>query len=218
MTDSAGIIGYVRVSTDKQADSGAGLAAQRRAILLEAERRGWHAADVRFIEDATSGKTAKRPGLEAARAALASGEASVLVVAKLDRLSRSLLDFASIMQEAQKQGWALIALDAPVDLTTPIGEALASIIATFAQLERSMISQRTKDGLREKRAAGVTLGRPKAMPENVRLRIQAERNEGRTLRVIAAALNTDGVPTAHGGKAWYPSSVSAVLKSRYAEQ
>ncbi len=192
-------------------DSGAGIEAQRRAILLEAERRGWSLTDVTFIEEAATGKNARRPGLEAARAALARGDAGALVVSKMDRLSRSLLDFASIMQEAQKQGWALIALDCPVDLTTPMGEALAAIIATFAQLERQMIGQRTRDALTEKRAAGVKLGRPRILPDDIRSRIIAERQEKRTLRTIAAALNKDGVPTAHGGKRWYPSTVRAVL-------
>lgn len=208
-------IGYLRVSTGRQADSGAGIEAQRTAILAEATRRGWAAADVEFIEETASGKNAKRPGLELARKALASGDAGALVVSKMDRLSRSLLDFASIMQEAQKQGWALIALDCPVDLTTPMGEALAAIIATFAQLERKMIGERTRDALTEKRAAGVKLGRPRVLPDDVRRRIIAERQEKRTLRTIAAALNDDGVPTAHGGRRWYPSTVRQVLASHH---
>lgn len=104
-------IGYLGVNTGRQADSGAGIEAQRTAIPAEATRRGWAATDVRFIEETASGKNARRPGLERAREALARGDAGALVVSKMDRLSRSLLDFASIMQEAQKQGWALIALD-----------------------------------------------------------------------------------------------------------
>src|SRR5207245_7778866 len=145
-------------------------------------RRGWAEADIQFITEAATGKDAKRPGLEKAREALAAGDAGALVVAKMDRLSRSLLDFAQIMQEAQKQGWALIALDCPVDLTTPMGEALAAIIATFAQLERKMIGERTRDALTEKRAAGIKLGRPRILPDDVRERIVAERQEKRTLR------------------------------------
>ncbi len=171
-------------------------------------------ADVQFIEETASGKNAKRPGLELAREALASGDAGALVVSKMDRLSRSLLDFAAIMQEAQKQRWALIALDCPVDLTTPMGEALAAIIATFAQLERKMIGERTRDALTEKRAAGVKLGRPRTLPDEVRKRIVRERDEKRTLRTIADALNRDKVPTAHGGKQWHASTVRRVLTSR----
>jgi len=206
-------IAYLRVSTGRQASSGAGIEAQRRAILAEVVRRGWEVADVEFITETASGKNAKRPGLEAARKALASGEASALVVHRMDRLSRSLLDFASIMAEAQKQGWALVALDCPVDLGTPMGNAMASIIATFAQWEREVIGQRTREGLASKRAAGVKLGRPRTLPPKVLDRIAGERAAGHSLRAICEALNADEVPTAHGGVKWHPSTVRAVLTS-----
>jgi DNA invertase Pin-like site-specific DNA recombinase len=90
------VIAHVRVSTDEQADSGAGLAAQRPAILTEADHRGWK--NVEVIEDAGArGSDLKRPGITSALTALATGSANVLVVAKLDRLSRSLVDFALLM-------------------------------------------------------------------------------------------------------------------------
>src|SRR4051812_6217048 len=112
-------LAYLRVSTNEQADSRAGIEAQRVAILSEARRRGWSEATVEFIEDAGySGKDTRRPGLRLALEVLKRGEADGLVVAKMDRLSRSLLDFTTIMATAQKQGWALIALDCPVDPST----------------------------------------------------------------------------------------------------
>jgi DNA invertase Pin-like site-specific DNA recombinase len=204
-------IAYLRVSTNRQSESGAGIEAQRTAILAEAQRRGWNLADVHFIEEAASGKNARRPGLELAREALAKGKASALVVSKMDRLSRSLLDFASIMAEAQRQGWALIALDCPADPSTPTGEAVASIMATFAQLERRVIGERTRDALAEKRAAGVRLGRPLSLPASIRKRIASERKAGRSLAAIAEMLNEEQVPTAQGGRQWWPSTVRAVL-------
>src|SRR5881397_268658 len=97
-TDVAGlkVIGYVRVSTEEQAANGGGLAAQERAIRAECERREWEL--VELVEDAgASGKDLKRPGIVTALAKLTDGDASALVVAKLDRLSRSMLDFAGIM-------------------------------------------------------------------------------------------------------------------------
>ena len=85
-----------------------------------------------MIEDAGySAKDLKRLGVQAAFEVLRGGGADALVVAKLDRLSRSMLDFASIMATAQKQGWGLIALDCAVDTTTPAGEAMASALAVF---------------------------------------------------------------------------------------
>src|ERR1700684_2002591 len=129
------VLGYVRVSTDEQTNSGAGLEAQRLAIIAECERRGWLLVEV--IEDAGfSAKDMKRPGVQEALRALKAGEASALVVSKLDRLSRSMIDFTGVMEKAQKQGWALIALDLGVDMTTPAGEAMANMLATFAQFER----------------------------------------------------------------------------------
>ena len=102
------MIGYVRVSTDEQADSGLGLAAQRAAMATEAEKRGWTLVEVH--EDAESGKSLDRPGLTEALAAIESGEAAGIVVAKLDRLCRSLKDFAVLMEQAQKDGWNLVRL------------------------------------------------------------------------------------------------------------
>src|SRR5215471_12398823 len=132
------VIGYVRVSTEEQAVSGAGLEAQRRAIVAECKRRGWELVET--IEDAGySAKDLKRPGVQEALRVLEAGEASALVVAKLDRLSRSLLDFAALMATAQKQRWGLVALDAAIDTSTPAGEALVAMLATFAQFERRLI-------------------------------------------------------------------------------
>jgi DNA invertase Pin-like site-specific DNA recombinase len=77
-----------------------------------------------------------------------------------------------------------------------------------------MIGERTRDGLAEKRAAGVRLGRPRELPDDVRKRITRDREAGKTLREIAERLNAEEVPTAHKGKAWYPSSVRAVLNAK----
>ena len=209
---STAYLAYVRVSTDEQAQGGAGIEAQRAAILAEAERRGWR--EVRFIEDAGySGKNTRRPGLILALEVLERGEASGLVVAKMDRLSRSLLDFTTIMATAQREGWALIALDCPVDPSTPAGEAMASIMATFSQLERRLIGQRTKEALAVRRAQGVRLGRPRSLPDEVVGRIAAERQAGRSLRAIADALNRDSIATAQGGRQWHASTVRAILRS-----
>lgn len=203
-------IGYIRVSTDEQADSRNGLAAQRAAIVAEAERRGWRLVTV--IEDAGfSGKDLKRPGIVAALEALKGRQADTLVVAKLDRLSRSMDDFTSLLARAFREQWALVALDIGVDTTTPSGEMYANMLATFAQFERRVIGQRTKDALAVVRAKGVTLGRPRTMSPDVVARIRSERADGRTLAAIADGLNTDAIPTSQGGRAWHPSTVRKVL-------
>ena len=204
------VLGYVRVSTDEQGKSGAGLEAQRKAIVAECKRRGWDL--IEMIEDAGfSAKDMKRPGVQQALEALKGGEAGALVVAKLDRLSRSMVDFAGVMAQAQKQGWALVALDCAVDTTTPAGEAMAHVLATFAQFERRLISQRTREALAVKRAQGVRLGRPASLDKATVRLIQSERRRGRSFAAIAERLNAEDVPRAHGGTRWYSSTVRAVL-------
>jgi DNA invertase Pin-like site-specific DNA recombinase len=207
------VVGYVRVSTDEQAASGAGLEAQRAAILAECKRRGWTL--VEMIEDqGYSAKDLKRPGVQEALRVLKAGDAAALVVAKLDRLSRSMVDFAGLMAQAQKQSWALVALDCAVDTTTPAGEAMAHMLATFAQFERRLIGQRTREALAIKKAQGVQLGRPRVLPDEVRERIRWMHAGGESLAAIARALSAEGVATAQGGVRWYPSTVRAVLQSR----
>src|SRR5438477_1203081 len=186
------VIGYARVSTSEQADSRAGLEAQREAIEREARRRGWHL--VKTIEDAGySAKDLKRPGIQQVLETLQRGEAKALVVGKLDRLSRSMIDFTALMGRATREGWALVALDCAVDTTTPAGEAMANVLATFAQFERRLIGQRTREALAVKKAQGVRIGRPRTMPDDVVQRIRREREQGRTLAAIAEGLNEDGV-------------------------
>lgn len=206
------VIGYTRVSTDEQADSGAGLAAQRAAIVAEAERRGWAECDLTFLEDAGfSGQDLHRPGIATALDALRHHRADALAVSKLDRLSRSMLDFAGLVSQSTKEGWAVVALDLGVDTTTPQGEMMATVLATFSQFERRLIGQRTKDALAVRRAAGVRLGRPRLIPEDITARIKADRSGGMTLRAIAEHLNRDGVPTVMGGRQWWVATVQAVL-------
>jgi DNA invertase Pin-like site-specific DNA recombinase len=204
------VLAYVRVSTEEQADSRAGLEAQRTAIQRECERRGWQIVDV--VEDAGySAKDLKRAGVRAALEELERGRADALVVAKLDRLSRSMLDFTAVMAKAQKEGWAVVALDCAVDTTTPAGEAMAHVLATFAQFERRLISQRTREALAVKRKQGVRLGRPQSISPRLARRIRSMRTRGLTLQAICDKLNTEGVPTPRGGSTWRPTSLRAVL-------
>lgn len=203
-------IGYLRVSTDGQAESGAGLAAQRSAVAERADREGWA---VDYVTDAgMSGRSvAARPALVEALTQLDRGEADVLVAAKLDRVSRSVADFARLLDRARANGWRLILLDLGVDTSTDAGEFVANTIANSAQYERRLIGTRTREGLAAKRAAGVRLGRPSVLPTAVVQRIVGERAAGRKLREIADGLTADAVPTARGGVGWSTSSVQAVL-------
>lgn len=124
-----------------------------------------------------------------------------------------MLDFTSIMARATKESWALVALDCAVDMTTPAGEAMANVLATFAQFERRLIGQRTREALAMKRAQGVRLGRPSLIPDEVATRIKVERAAGATLQQIADDLNRDAVPTPRSGRTWRPSSLAHIALS-----
>jgi DNA invertase Pin-like site-specific DNA recombinase len=204
------VIAYLRVSTAEQADSGLGIEAQRAAILREAQARGWDEASIEWINDAGfSAKSMKRPGLTIALEAMRDGRGDILVVAKTDRLSRSLLDFVSITQTAQKQGWLLLALDSPSDPTTAAGEAMSNMLAVFAQFERRCISERTAAALERAKSNGVTLGRPRTLAADTVARILSERESGTSYNAIARSLNAENVPTAQGGN-WAAATVRKV--------
>ena len=206
-------IGYVRVSTTGQAESGWGLPAQRARIKDEAKRRKWKLLEI-VSDGGKSGKDLKRPGIARALQILEDGEADVLVVAKLDRFTRSLLDFAATMAVSREQGWQFVALDLGVDTSTPAGALMTNIVASFAEYERELISVRVREALAAAKAAGTILGRPSGIPADILSRIKREVAEGRPLRAIARGLNEDGVPTAQGGKKWYASTIKRVTMKR----
>lgn len=199
-------VAYVRRSTDKQSLSPQ---AQRDAIERACAERGWTL--VTALEETESGRKTDRPVLEAAVALCEAGGADALVVAKLDRLARSALDFLQLVARAQAGGWALVVLDPAIDLSTAAGRMCAGILATVAEFEGELIRQRTREGLAVKRSKGEAVNQGQTSKDVV-ARIVRERAEGRSLPAIAKGLNADGVPTAQGGKAWYPSTVAAVLR------
>lgn len=205
-------VAYLRVSTDEQAESGAGLAAQRAAIEAVASVRGWIITAWHEDGGVSGGKAPhQRPGLAAALEAVQTGEAERLIVAKIDRLSRKFRDAVDLMETAADEGWPLYIADIDADLTTSNGRLVARMLAAISEDERDRIRQRTKAALAAKKAAGVRLGRPSLLPDAVVARIVDQRAAGVSFAKIAAALNEDAVPTAQGGKRWYPATVKAVL-------
>ena len=205
------VIAYLRVSTEEQARSGLGLEAQRERIAQEAQRRGWEVEWI--VDDGYTAATLDRPGITRALASLRSGQAGALVVAKLDRLSRSLLDFAGLMERAQRERWNVVCLDLGIDLSTPQGQLMANVMASFAAYERELIRQRTRDALQALKNRGARLGRPVTIPGPVRAAIGRWRATGATWQGCADALNAAGVPTAHGGALWRASTCRGVMES-----
>jgi DNA invertase Pin-like site-specific DNA recombinase len=210
------MLAYLRVSTAEQRDNGHGLPAQKAAIKAEAKRRGDWKLD--WVEDrGVSARSTQRPGLAYALARLDAGDADGLVVARLDRLSRSLLDLLTLIQRADREGWTLVCLDPLLDLSTAAGRLSAHVLMAVAEWERDIIRERTREGLAAARAAGTRLGAPKGSPgavsrlaPDVAQRIARERSDGRSFGAIARELNADGVPTALKGKAWHAATVRNV--------
>lgn len=205
-------VGYARVSTDEQGDSGLGLDAQQTSIELEAKRRGFELVEPIYV-DVASGKSMKRrPQMAAALQALDAGDADVLVVAKLDRLARSVPDFSSMLERARVKGWALDVVDLGVDTTTPNGKMIAQILMVLAEWEREIIGDRTKGALAAAKRNGAVLGRPSNVSEDTLGMIRTLRHGGRSYGAIARILNEATVPTAQGGKQWHPATVKNVFE------
>lgn len=204
------VIGYVRVSTDDQARSGLGIEAQRRAIHAAAEREGWNLVDV-IVDEGRSAKSLDRPGLLEAVERVARGEANAIAVSKLDRLTRSLVGLADLIDWGERVGAGIVALDLGLDTSSSTGRLIARVMASVGEWEREQISDRTRAAADVRRSRGDRMGREgvrDTRPE-VAERISRERAAGRTWQSIADGLNADGVPTVRGGTTWRVSAVQA---------
>lgn len=227
---SPAFVAYYRVSTDKQGRSGLGLEAQRETVARTVEReRGRLVAE--FVE-VESGADNSRPRLAEALAS-ARAHGAVLIVAKLDRLTRDAQFLLSIVDGTGEAG--LRFCDFPDLPAGPFGKLMVTMLAAFAEFERGMISQRTRDALQAAKARGVQLGNPqlkagsaeaatvarkarqtkaKARAADVMVYVRAAQKAGASsLREIAEALEARGVRTARGGQRWSPSQVARVIES-----
>ena len=217
------VVAYYRVSTAEQGRSGLGLEAQRQAVLSLCQSRGWEV--IAEHTEVESGKVADRPQLLAAlHKAKVTG--ATLVVAKLDRLSRSVA-FLSALQDS---GAKFIAADMP-----GANELTVHIMAAVAQAERQAISKRTKEALRAAKAQGRKLGNPNgaaallragkgnraaiaqvmasadALARDLAPIIADIQSTGvASLAALAAELNARHIQTQRGGQ-WHPSSVRNLL-------
>lgn len=221
------VIGYVRVSTEEQAADGVSLAAQREK--LEGYTQLYDLELVDIVEDAgQSGKTLSRPGLQAALDMIWAGKADGLLIAKLDRLSRSVVDWNVLIDGyfGEKAGKQLFSVADSIDTRTAAGRLVLNVLMSVAQWERETIGERTRDALQHKIRKGERCGRvrfgfdlgpdgrslvPNQAEQEAIGIVRQLRAEGRTLRQICEGLSQRGIQAKEGGT-WRPQTIANLLK------
>lgn len=118
---------------------------------------------------------------------------------------------AALAAEADRRGWELVLLSPNIDTAHPAGRFTAHVLASAAQYEGELISQRTREGMAQRKAEGVRFGRPNEIPDEVHERILRMRAEGVRVSHIARTLTEEGVPTARGEGVWRSSTIDRVL-------
>lgn len=217
-------IGYVRVSTDQQADRGVSLEAQAEKIRAMAVVQDVNLAEI--ITDAgESAKSLDRPGMARLLSLVDGGKVDVVVIAKLDRLTRSVKDLAELLERFNRRGVSLVSVADALDTRSASGRLVINIMVSVSQWEREAIGERTCDALRHKRANGERVGNiaygfrlaadvvhVEAEPgeQAVLAEIHRLRSEGRSMRGIAAELNLLGYRTRRGTD-WRLESVARIL-------
>ncbi|MGV8122268.1 MAG: recombinase family protein [Candidatus Xenobiia bacterium LiM19] len=217
------VIGYARVSTEEQATSGVSLQAQVEKLCQYASL--YDLELVAVIEDGgQSAKTLNRPGIQQALQMMRNGEVSGLLVAKLDRLTRSIVDLNTLISdyfsEKARYQASLFSVADQVDTRSAGGRLVLNVLMSVAQWEREAIGERTKAALSFKKSQGVKLGRPEKQitdPDEIRTvnYIHLLRDQGLTFRAIAVRLDVEGYKTSRGGK-WAPQTVKNLLESEVA--
>jgi DNA invertase Pin-like site-specific DNA recombinase len=222
------VIGYVRVSTQEQADGGVSLAAQEAKVRAYAALHDLELVDV-IIDAGQSAKTLNRPGLQRALAMLKGRKADGVVVAKLDRLSRNVGDWNDLIDGyfGEKAGKSLMSVADSIDTRTAAGRLVLNVLMSVAQWEREAIGERTRDALAHKKAKGertgqvpfgyiladdgVTLNPEPAEQEAIAI-ARRLRAEGLTIRKIVGEMNSRGVATKEGAR-WHIATVQRALKA-----
>jgi len=218
-------IGYVRVSTDRQAEQGVSLEAQESKIRAMATVQAAELFEV-IIDGGESAKNLNRPGLQRLLALVESGKIEAVIIAKLDRFTRSAKDLCSLLDLFEKRGVALISIAEWLDTASAAGRLVITIMAAVSQWGREAIGERTRDALRHKRTSGERVGNIRfgfrlspdgkhveqdPGEQSVLTEIHHLRQSGHTLRGIAAALNRKALRIRRGS-AWRLEHVARISK------
>jgi len=204
-------IGYCRVSTDKQSEKGVSLEAQTEKIRAMAVVHGFELIEV--VEDGESGKSLNRPGMQRVLEMVRRREVGAVIIAKLDRLTRSVKDLCELLELFEHREVALISVAESLDTSSAAGRLVINIMAAVSQWEREAIGERTRDALQHKWGQGERVGNiafgyrlapdgkhvePDTGEQAVLGEIRRLRGSGVSLRRIAAALNGRALKTRRG--------------------
>jgi site-specific DNA recombinase len=203
------VIGYTRVSTTEQATEGVSLAAQRAKIDAYALVKDWHVAEI--IQDEGTAKDLKRLGAQRLLSLVERGQVDVVIIYKLDRLTRSVSDLDKLMKLFVRKNVALVSLQESLDATTATGRLMMNLLASVSQWEREVIGERTKDAMQHLKATGQVYSRPVFDDAATLAQIHTMRASGATYQDIADELTAAGVPTVRGG-AWAPATIMGILR------
>ena len=218
-------VGYIRVSTQGQAEEGVSLDAQKAKIEAWCMANDYELTAI--YEDAgISGTRADREGLHLALDNTGKGDA--IVVYSLSRLTRSTKDMLHLSEQLERRGTDLVSLTEKIDTTTAAGKMVFRMLAVLNEFERDQIAERTKAALSHKKAKGekyapVPFGYKEVEGRLVEVKREASivaeilelREQGHTLAGIAGQLNTRGIEGKRGGR-WYASTVRYLIKRQAA--
>lgn len=171
------LIGYVRVSTEEQNDE-----MQRQALI-----RALVAENAIFADIGVSGAAKRKPAREQALMSLREGMS--LVVWKLDRVSRDLLDLLTLLRDLEARGIGFRSLNEAIDTKSPMGKVMLAVLGAFAQFERDTAVQRTVAGIKVAQARGVKFGQPTKITPQVVEKVERWLAAGERIPKIAERLD-----------------------------
>ncbi len=219
-------VAYLRVSTEKQADKGVSLEAQRAKVEAYAQLYELDLVEV-IVDAGVSAKTLDRPGLGKALAILKAKQAEALLVVKLDRLTRSVVHLGELVEDYFSDGkWALLSVGEQIDTRSAAGRLVLNVLASVSQWEREAIGERTAAAMQFKAAQGEYTGgetpygyrltadggriEPEPSEQDVLAAAKQLRSGGLSLRGVARELNTQGFKS-RSGKQFAPVQVARMV-------
>lgn len=219
-------IAYLRVSTEKQADRGVSLDAQRSKVAAYAELYDLELVET-IVDAGESAKSLDRPGLQRALSMLKTGRADALLVVKLDRLTRSVVDLGTLVDRYFAPGKAaLLSVGEQIDTRSAAGRLVLNVLASVSQWEREAIGERTATAMQHKASQGEYTGGQapygrRVAADGARLEEDAQeaqaralarqlREQGLSLRGVAAELHRRGVRS-RTGRGFAPVQVKRMV-------